>query len=139
MYNHAEAVFSVAIRGNLIVSGSDDGFLYRFNVTTGEVIGSAFEGHGGRVTSVAISADGKLIVSISWHKTVRRCDAERGEAIGFPLQGHTDWLKSVAISSDGELIVSFLLMRRYGVGEQALEKPLVSLFAVIISGIVAWL
>ena len=75
----------MAISGNLIVSGASDGLLYRYNLTTGEVIGNALQGQASSVFSVAISTGGKLIVSGSYDETVRRRDADTGEAVGSPL------------------------------------------------------
>ena len=73
MFANSEAVLSVAIRGNLIVSDSDDGLLYRWNATTGKSIGSALQGHGDTVGCVAVSTDGQLILSGSrvGHKMMR--------------------------------------------------------------------
>ena len=66
MYNHLEGVNSVAIECSLIVSGSNDSFLYRYNAITGEVIGNASQGDEGVLLGVATSADDKPIVSSSF-------------------------------------------------------------------------
>ena len=72
MSGHSEEVLSVAIRSNLIVLGSIDGLLYRWNAATSRSIVSALQGHEGSVDRVAVSADGKIIVSGSSDMTIRR-------------------------------------------------------------------
>ena len=62
IYNHPESANSMAVRGNLIVSSSTEGFLYRCTAITGEVIGNALQRLEYRVSSVLVSAESKLIV-----------------------------------------------------------------------------
>ena len=80
MFGNSEAVLSVAVRGNLIVSDSDHGLLYRWNATTGKSIGSALQGQGGTVGCVAVSADGQLILS--------------GSRVGHKMMGCRYWRPS---------------------------------------------
>ena len=86
--DHLEEVFCVAIRGNLIASGSRDHLLYRRNVTTCEFIGSALQGRGSSIICVAVTAAGKLILFGSWNGTIRRWDACTGEPVGFLVKAH---------------------------------------------------
>ena len=106
MYNHTKYVNSEAIRGNLIVPCSSDGLLHRYNVTTGEVISNALQGHEDTVSRVVISGDGKMILSCSREKTIRRWGGDTGMAVDSPLREHSYWVTSLAISSDGKFIVS---------------------------------
>ena len=121
---------------NLVVSGHLDGTIRRWDVHTGEgvgslyaiirkariawllgalypcfditggAIGNALQGQEIRVSSVALSAESKLIVFGSWDKTIRRWDADTEEVVGSQLQGRLYGVKSLATSSDCELIVS---------------------------------
>ena len=63
-------------------------------------------GHGGAVTTVAVSPDGHRIVSGSQDRSVRLWDVETGQQIGQPLEGHADHVNSVSFSPDGRRIVS---------------------------------
>ena len=99
-------VDSSAIRGNMIITESNDGLLYRTNLTTSEVIGNALQGHEHFVCSLIKSADGMLIASVSCEKTVKRWYAGTGDAFGSPLQGRSESVECVGISSDGMFVVS---------------------------------
>ena len=63
------------------------------------------KGHGGNVSSVAITSDGKLIVSGSGDTSVRVWETSSGKCLSV-LEGHTKFISGVAITSDGKLIVS---------------------------------
>jgi WD40 repeat protein len=60
-----------------------------------------FEGHGGRVNGVAISADRKRALSASWDGALRYWDLDKGALIR-EMRGHRGALMSVAISADGK-------------------------------------
>jgi WD40 repeat protein len=79
-----------------------------WDVHTGEckaIILTGHEGHGGRIISVAISADNSFIVTGSWDKTARVWDTNTYQCIAT-LTGHTDAIESVAISADNSFIVT---------------------------------
>jgi WD40 repeat protein len=64
-----------------------------------------FEGHEGRVSSVAFSPDGKTIVSGPYDRTVRMWDAATGME-QHKMTGHEHYVTSVAFSPNGKTIVS---------------------------------
>ncbi|GBG34757.1 Guanine nucleotide-binding protein subunit beta-2-like 1 [Hondaea fermentalgiana] len=97
---HSGTVRSVAIQGEIIVSGSYDNTVRIWSAASGEEQ-HLLNGHSGPVYSVAIQDD--AIVSGSEDKTVRIWNATVGEE-QHVFEGHTDRVYSVAI--DGNTIVS---------------------------------
>jgi WD40 repeat protein len=64
------------------------------------------QGHGDRVTAVAITPDGGFVVSASDDKTtVRIWELKAGQSIGI-LRGHSDGVTAVAITPDGGRAIS---------------------------------
>jgi WD40 repeat protein len=91
----------------VIVSGSFDTGLRRWNAHTGEPIGERLEGHTNVVNSVTLGAiDGAPVIVSGGHEgTVRRWNARTGEPIGEPLEGHTS-VSSVALGAiDGAPVI----------------------------------
>ena len=99
---------SVCANGKLVVSGSEDSTVQRWDMLTGEALGRPMLRYTCKscVYAVAISRDGTLMVSGDSHGIVRRWDASTGEAIGEPMDGHSDIVSSAVISDDGKLIVT---------------------------------
>ncbi|KIJ43762.1 hypothetical protein M422DRAFT_228982 [Sphaerobolus stellatus SS14] len=90
--------------GLFIVSGSDDGTVRIWNVTTGETL-KELKGHEHYVTSVAFSPDGSFIASGLDDGTVRIWNVTTGETLK-ELKGHEDYVRSVVFSPDGLFIAS---------------------------------
>ncbi|KAM6513748.1 hypothetical protein FALCPG4_014968 [Fusarium falciforme] len=63
------------------------------------------EGHGGQVTSVALSAGGWRVASGSDDNTVKIWDAATGACVQT-LEGHSSNVSSVALSADGQRVAS---------------------------------
>ena len=96
---HSGSVYSVAMDGDIIVSGSDDNTVKVWNVE-GELL-HILEGHSDTVRSVAM--DGSRVVSGSDDKTVKVWNVETGELL-HTLEGHSDDVESVAMN--GSRVVS---------------------------------
>ena len=67
--------------------------------------GSGFNGHTGKIISVAISSDNTFIISGSEDKTIRIWDVESAECIKI-LEGHTSRVQSIALSKNNQFVVS---------------------------------
>ncbi|MEV5205694.1 hypothetical protein [Streptomyces sp. NPDC053720] len=80
------------------VTGSDDGTVRVWDLTTGRPVGEPLTGHTSRVLAVATGVvDGRPVaVTGSGDKTVRVWDLTTGRPVGEPLTGHTDSVRAVA-------------------------------------------
>ena len=85
--------------GKLLASGSDDGTVRLWDLTTGSSLGS-LQGHSNWVRAMAFSPDGKHLASGSNDCTIRLWDPATGASLGT-LQGHSDCVTVVAFSPDG--------------------------------------
>ncbi|EIW85853.1 WD40 repeat-like protein, partial [Coniophora puteana RWD-64-598 SS2] len=65
-----------------------------------------FQGHEGRVHSVAYSPDGNWIASGSEDKTIRIWDSNTSLPVSKPLEGHNDIVSSITFAPNGRSIVS---------------------------------
>ena len=73
--------------GTALASGSDDGTVKLWDVTTHENI-ATLQGHTNWVYSVSFSPDGATLASGSWDGTIKLWDVATHENIAT-LQGHT--------------------------------------------------
>ncbi|KZP07137.1 hypothetical protein FIBSPDRAFT_914554 [Athelia psychrophila] len=87
-----------------VASGSDD--IRIWYARTGELMAGPFEGHTGRVLSLAFSPDDERVASSSSDNTICVWDARTGILIAGPFLGHSKCVNSVAFSPDGERIAS---------------------------------
>ena len=95
--------------GKTLATGSVDGTVRLWDVTTGHPVRDLFTGHTNgvySVGSVAFSPDGKTLASGGISGTVRLWDVATGRPIGHPLVGHTGPVSSVAFSPDGKTLAS---------------------------------
>ena len=83
---------SVSKEGKVILSGSSDGTVRRWDGESGESLGEPLRGHKERVSSMTVSGEGKVVISGSWDKTVRRWNGESGESVGKP--SHCEGIRS---------------------------------------------
>jgi WD40 repeat protein len=84
----------------VIVSGSVDGTVRRWDLATGAPYGAPIKGHTDRVSSVAVgtwAGRPPVIVSGSWDETVRVWDLATGAPHGAPLEGHTSDVGGLAV------------------------------------------
>jgi len=86
-------------RRALVVAGSDDAVIQRWEADSRRSMGPPLTGHTAAVRSVAIgrAGDRHIIVSASDDATVRVWDAGTGKPIGAPLKGHTAPVVAVAM------------------------------------------
>src|SRR5258705_535375 len=90
--------------GEQLVSGSDDGTVRLWNISTGALL-QVMKGHSFYVLSVMYSPDGLYIASGSIDRTVRIWDAISGLQVQI-YTGHSDYVICIAFSADGLRIAS---------------------------------
>lgn len=91
----------VQLKGNIILSGSNDHTIKLWDVSTGECI-RTFTGHLDLVRTLAF--DSKRIVSGSYDQSIKVWDIKTGEIILDILDAHKSWVFHIAI--DNEKIIS---------------------------------
>jgi WD40 repeat protein len=90
----------------LVVSGSSDKTVRVWDVETGQIIASPFEGHTSLVRTVTFSPDNKQVLSSSPDKTIRIWDIATGQVAIGCFDGHTSTLDYVAFSHDSKSAVA---------------------------------
>jgi WD40 repeat protein len=73
--------------GKTLASGSYDGTVRLWDVTTRQQIGNPLTGHTGVVGAVAFSPDGKTLATGGYDGQVRLWDVATRQQIGNPLTG----------------------------------------------------
>jgi WD40 repeat protein len=103
---HSSWVKAVAFSsdGKFALSGSDDGALKLWEVSSGREIWT-LNGHASSVEAVAFSPDGKLALSGSYDKTLKLWDVSSGREIRT-LKGHSHIVTAIAFSPDGKFALS---------------------------------
>ena len=86
--------------GRRALSAGTDNSLCYWDLEKGRLT-LVFEGHTGRIESIAFSADGKRALSGGSDKTVRLWDLETGQALSI-FEGHKQEICSVIFSGDGK-------------------------------------
>ncbi|MHC4843382.1 MAG: WD40 domain-containing protein, partial [Planctomycetota bacterium] len=102
---HSSAVTAVAFSasGRLVLSGSEDGTLKLWEVTTGREI-RTLTGHSSSVTAVCFSPNGRFALSGSDNGRVMLWEVSTGQIIRS-LKGNSSRIKSVAFSPDGRSVL----------------------------------
>jgi hypothetical protein len=99
-------VLALAFNGQSLASGSADGLLILWNLTSTSPLAQPLTGHRDVVTGLAFSPDGRLLASGSWDFEVRLWDIPTRRALEPPLTGHLSLVSAVAFSPDGRLLAS---------------------------------
>lgn len=88
--------------GNRIFSAADEGELWLWDITTGEII-QTFEGHEGQIRDIEVSSGGSLMVSGGEDTRAIVWDTETGEIV-LQLDEPDSTVDSVAFSQDDTLL-----------------------------------
>jgi WD40 repeat protein len=103
---HHGFVTAVAITpdGQQLVSGSDDGTIALWDLTTGRLLLS-FHGHEAEISGLVVTAPGEFIVSAAYDRTVKCWDLTSGRLVSA-YTGHEDWVSALALGSDARTVLS---------------------------------
>jgi len=113
LHGHQDDVRSVAFHpgGNLLASGSADGEIFLWDLTTGQPFGDPLNGHQEQVSSLAFSPDGTVLASAGFDDTVMLWDVDKssstfGQIVRGPLNDHDGNVWSMAFHPDGDVLAS---------------------------------
>lgn len=103
---HSGAVTAVAVlpAGNTVVSGSNDGTLRLWDITSGKCLGT-IKGLAPGAYAVAVSPDGKRASAGCKDGVIREFSLPEGVLIRT-LKGHLGYVRSVIYTSDGQRLLS---------------------------------
>ncbi|PXF42755.1 Vegetative incompatibility protein HET-E-1 [Gracilariopsis chorda] len=96
---------TVSRDGRRVVSGSRDGVIRLWKLSSAETPALTIQGHTMAVTGVALSADGNCLVSSSLDGTVFVWNTETGGKIE-PFEGYAQHIDCVGLSADGHEVVT---------------------------------
>jgi WD40 repeat protein len=96
-------------RGQVLVSGGDDGRIRRWDAFTGRKAGTPLTGHIGAIRALAAwtGPEGPMLASGGDDGTIRRWDAEAGTEAGTPLTGHVGGVVALSTwtGADGHVML----------------------------------
>ena len=100
---HTSVVFSVQFSpdGNRLVTASDDGSVFLWDLSTGNVV-QTFSGHTGPIRGLDFSPDGARLATSSWDGTARIWDVSSGSMV-YVVNGKP--LDTVTYSPDGRQLL----------------------------------
>jgi WD40 repeat protein len=90
--------------GSYLISAGQDRTATLWDLATGQAV-RTFQGHTGRIASVAISRDGRRAASAGDDQSIRIWDVATGKEIRA-LRGHAGTVSDVAFSPDGKTLAS---------------------------------
>ncbi|KAK9367010.1 WD40-repeat-containing domain protein [Lipomyces kononenkoae] len=99
---HTKVVRAIAGYGNILVSGSDDSFVYVWKIDSGKCI-FRLVGHTGKVYSVVIDSKRSRCISGSMDFSVKIWSLDSGSCL-YTLEGHTHLVGLVGLY--GDLLIS---------------------------------
>ncbi|CAE6449175.1 unnamed protein product [Rhizoctonia solani] len=91
--------------GSVVVSGSDDGTVLIWDVTTGQQVAELLKGDD-EIISVGFSPDGHQVVCGSKGGRIRVLDRHTGDTLVGPIEGYTTYVHLVEFSPNGMRLVS---------------------------------
>jgi WD40 repeat protein len=104
---HTDRVHTVAFsRHGILASGSYDGIVRLWDMTTYRQIGRPLAGHDGEIYSVAFSPDGATLATGTDDGNIRLWDVATHRQIRSQLNGHHGEVNSVAFSPDGKILAT---------------------------------
>jgi WD40 repeat protein/DNA-binding SARP family transcriptional activator len=129
---HRSNVTSLAFSpdGQTLASGSFDGTVILWDVTTGQQIGPPLTGHDGWVTGVAFSSDGRTLASSGQDKKVliwdieARLEGNAEQPLVNTLAGHLDAVLDISFSPNGQILASGGADQVTALWDLAIEHPL---------------
>ena len=93
--------------GKMLISGSEDGRIHRWDWAKGQEIGEPMTGHQDEIADIRISPEEHTLASASKDGTLRLWDIATGAPVGSPIVGHrgmvrgATWLDANRIASAG--------------------------------------
>jgi WD40 repeat protein len=117
------AMYSAAINPaeSIVAAGNGRGFIFLWDLATGEPIGEPIAAGDERLVSLAFSPDGEMLASGDAVGVTRLWDVATGVAVGNPLIRSRDVLLDVTFSPDGTLLATSgfgdITAWRIGLGE----------------------
>jgi WD40 repeat protein len=104
LQRHTAPIWTVALHGNSIASGSVDNVVYLYTIQA-PYQRRELRGHTGRIIIVTFHPDGTILASCSEDHTIRLWYTATGECIRT-LRGHTSRIWSIEFQHDGAMLVS---------------------------------